>query len=153
MQLLSFKKPFSVGSDGVVINNLAYNHKYKRKGNHLVVEVFDPITNKNYQIFYSLNGIFEFVRVSFNHYYFASDDDLATHYVFETKILKSSGDYLLEKSDYVVSDSQNKLQLKSRFFESAVDNETSQKEFLLDNGCWKAKGNIPKKHFAFWNKH
>ena len=131
MQLLSFRKPFSVGNNGVVINNLARNHKYKRMGNHLVVEAFDSLANKTYQIFYSLNGIFEFVRITFNHYYFETNDDLTTHYVFETKILKCSGDYLLEKSDYVMSPLSQKLQLKSRFFESAVNNETSKKEFLF----------------------
>ena len=152
MQLFSFKKPFHIGHNGIVIHNLARNHKYKRKGNHLVVEAFDVMANKNYEIYYSLSGIFEFVRISFNHKYFDNNANLETHYVFETKILNNSGDTLLEKSDYIIGE-KNKLLLRNRSFESIVGNEMTKKEFLFDRGRWKAEGNIPKKHFVFWMKY
>lgn len=152
MLLFSFKKPFHVGHDGVVINNLARNHKYKKKGNHLVVETFDIISNKNYEIYYSLSGIFEFVRISFNHHYFDNDATLKTHYVFETQIINNSGDTLLEKSDYI-SGEKNELLLRNRSFVSTIGNETTKKEFLFDQGKWKAEGNIPQKHFKHWMKY
>ena len=54
MKIFSFKKPVHFRDGQIVVEDLAYNHPYKRINDQLVIEGYDKETHWAYKVFFSL---------------------------------------------------------------------------------------------------
>ena len=151
MKLYSFKKPISFKNGCVVVNALAYNHKYKKQDQFLVVEGKDELLDKTYKAFYSHKGDFLFIKLYQSQYRKMLVCWKEIYNEDTVEILDKEGNSLVVFSSYLSTNTvSNKLVKKS--FSSLINNEKCEKTFMLEKNKWHSVGCFDKLHFAHWCK-
>lgn len=151
MKIISFKKPITFQDGSVVVNDLAYNHSYKKENQFLVVEGKDKVSGKTYKAFYSLKGEFLFIKlreISRRKMLVCWREEHEDNVV---EILDKDGNSLVVSSLYITTNTiSNKLVKKS--FCSHINGEKSEKTFTLNGKKWTVAGDFSRKHFIYWCK-
>ncbi|MBE6444170.1 MAG: hypothetical protein E7020_05855 [Alphaproteobacteria bacterium] len=149
MKIFSFKKAVSFKDENIVINDLAYNHKYQRENQYLVVEGRDSNYKNSYKAFYDHDGYFWFVRL-FKHQHSVVTVSWKEEYDVDTiERIDKWGNRLIVTSTYLSTDSFNHKLVEKSFY-SSINNEICRRVFKLNGNKWETEGNFSKIHFRYW---
>ena len=135
MKLFSTKKAVSIQDGNVIIEDLAYNHPYKKENNMLVVKGKDG--DYSYKSFYSLKGDFLYIRLekeSHSHVLacFRKDVDL-----FEVIKIKNNGDTFSVLKKYETTQLYEKKLVETSFSLTVDGREECQTFGLSKQGFEK----------------
>ncbi len=151
MKIFSLKKAVSFTDGRIVLEDLAYNHPYKKNGNQLIIEGKDEESKWSYTVYYDLKGNLQLVILKrHNHSVFlVSWKDERDCY--EVQKIKPNGDIFCETSVYqTTSKITNKL--VSKAFTIVIAGKEEEKIFTLQNNKWISEGNISQEHRTEWLK-
>lgn len=149
MKLFSMKRPVTFCDGQVKIEDLAYNHPYKKEGNHLVLKGADKQTKWDYTVLFNLKGELELVILKQHARSVALLPWKEEYDVYETLKIKPNGDILSRVCKYQTT-SQVKHKLFSKSFSLHIGDDEQNKEFMLDNKGWRSRGDITIQHRQAW---
>ncbi len=149
MRIFSFRKPIVINGENIVINDLAFNHKYKKEKNCLIVVGKIKDCTISYRAVYDLNGKFMFLKL-YKHKRLCALVSWKQEYDIEdVETINKDGNRNIVTSKYLsTAKIQHKLVEKS--FYTCVNNEVHNKVFRLTDGKWTSEGDFPKSHLAYW---
>lgn len=149
MKIFSFKKPVHFRDGQIVVEDLAYNHPYKRINDQLVIEGYDKETHWAYKVFFSLKGKLKLVVLNKVQHSIALVSWKQKYELREIQKIKPNGDVLSVVRKYITTSAvKNKLIYQS--FLIKIGNMQQSKDFTLDNEKWVSNGNIPQEQRLLW---
>lgn len=150
MKLFSFKSPVSVKKGGQLsIRHLAYNHKYRKENDRLIVEGFLNGKKVTFKAFYTLKGKFEKIDLHL-HYRNIVLLPLGLKQDVEKleRLLPDSSKLMVVKNYQTTATESRKPVLVS--FISSIKEEHQKKTFRLTPKGWVSEGQFSKHHFKYW---
>lgn len=149
MKLFSFKPAVSFENGNIVLNDLAKNHPYQKKGCWLIVEGFDESSQVHYEAFYSLKGEFRFIHLRKSKHTFALVPWKQQYDVYMFQKIDWLGNSYTRTDKYSTTN-EHSSRMVERTFTSTVNNQKVEKKFTFTNGKISSEGNFPKAHFHYW---
>lgn len=141
MKLFSLKKPVSFHEGQIVVEDLAYNHPYKKVGEQLVIEGHDEQSKWDYQVYYSLKGELQLVVLK-KHTHSVILTCFEDEYDnYEIQKIKPNGDTFVINSSYqTTSWFTHKLVGKTFLFQ--LNGQEQSMKFTRQNGSWISENQI-----------
>lgn len=149
MKQFSTKKPVSFRDGQIIVEDLAYNHPYKKINNQLVIEGYDKETQWTYKVFYSLEGELKLVVLNKVQHSYILEFFKKEYELREIQKIKPNGDVLSVVRKYVTT-SAHKNKLIYQSFLLQIGNKQQNKDFILDGEKWETKGHISQQQRLAW---
>lgn len=149
MKIFSFKKPVTFCDGQIVVEDLAYNHPYKKINNQLVIEGYDKETQWFYKVLFSLKGELNLVILKKVQHSRALVSWKQKYEINEIQKIKPNGDVLSVVRKYITTSViENKLIYQSFFLQ--IGDKKQSKNFTLDEGKWGSEGRISAEQRLAW---
>lgn len=149
MKIFSSKKPVSFRDGHIVVEDLAYNHPYKKVGKQLVIEGRDEQSKWDYQVFYSLKGELQLVVLKKHTHSVILTCFKDEYDNYEVQKIKPNGDTFVITSSYqTTSCFTHKLVGKS--FLLQLNGQEQSKKFTLQNRSWISENQISQDFRQSW---
>ena len=149
MKIFSFKSLVSFNDRGIVVEDLALNHPYKRIGNELVANGYDEKTKWKYKIFFTLKGELKKICLERHSRSIAMLPWKEEFDVYELQKIKANGDIFSVVSKFITT-SRVEHKFLSKVFCVVINGKEERKEFVLVNDKMTSSGSISLKQRQAW---
>ena len=149
MKIFSFKKLVSFQDGKIVVEDLAYNHPYRKENDQLVSEGYDKETRWNYKVLFSLEGELKLVILDKHNFSKALLPIKKEYDIYETQKIKPNGDVFSVVSKYLTT-SKIEKKLVAKSFLLQIGDKEQTKNFVLEDKGWRSEGNIAQELRLVW---
>lgn len=149
MKLFSFKKAVSFRDEHIVLEDLAYNHPYKKVDNLLIVEGKDKETNFEYTVYYTPKGQLKLVILKKKSHSVMMVSWKEEFDTYEIQKIKPNGDTFIVNKCYRTTHKE-KHKLVSKTFRFFSPEKKESKKFTLRENKWTSEGNISPESRSLW---
>lgn len=149
MKLFSRKKIVRFEGNQIFVEDLAYNHPYKKVGDELIVDGHDEGSKWDYTIHFTPKGQLKYIHLKKHSRSIAMVSWKEEYDLYEVQTIKANGDIFSVSSRFVTTYSEQH-KLVSKVFYLCTNEITEKKEFIVKNGKLTSKGQISRERRLSW---